>query len=228
MRTIHAISITVVSSLVALALICGFYFAPQLRFYFDFHHLNRPGWWLATPRPIEDMSASTVPGTRLSYFGYEFEVPWSGIKKEANDGRVVRIFFNSGQDIAFVDPKAFENGTFPRISYESLRDALSMTPSRLTPFCSRRRLDRDRQLMNTKGLRLEHSGATDLFAIQTLAYRGFEVSGLQYNGRVELTFFNNSGNMFNLQLASEKQGSKGITQPEINRIINSFHPVKGD
>src|SRR6267154_2961063 len=87
MRTIHAISITVVSSLVALALICGFYFAPQLRFYFDFHHLNRPGWWLATPRPIEDMSASTVPerdcptsATNLRCHGLESR------KKRTTDG----------------------------------------------------------------------------------------------------------------------------------------------
>src|ERR1700693_5104508 len=34
------------------------------------------------PQPLADYSVSDAPGTSLSYFGYEFEVPWNSSFKE--------------------------------------------------------------------------------------------------------------------------------------------------
>jgi hypothetical protein len=58
------------------------------------------------PRDLEDGSISQVTGSKLSYFGYEFEVPWNDIDPaltklypKLNPNRVV-LTFRSGLQLA--------------------------------------------------------------------------------------------------------------------------------
>src|SRR5258708_40131545 len=60
-----------------------------------------------TPQPLLDYSVSDAPGTVLSYFGYEFEVPWNASFKQKGAGRpgkggLVQLQFDSGQNVAFI------------------------------------------------------------------------------------------------------------------------------
>jgi hypothetical protein len=57
------------------------------------------------PRPLADYSVSDAPGTALSHFGYSFEVPWRATLKQKALGKgLVRIEFESGQNLTFIVP----------------------------------------------------------------------------------------------------------------------------
>src|SRR5260370_33294366 len=55
------------------------------------------------PQPLSDYSVSDAPGTVLSYFGYEFEVPWSAafIQNAVVKGYLVQLACGSGQNVCF-------------------------------------------------------------------------------------------------------------------------------
>jgi hypothetical protein len=55
------------------------------------------------PRPLADYSVSDAPRTVLSYFGYEFEVPWNASFKQKGYGKggLVSLQFESGQVLTF-------------------------------------------------------------------------------------------------------------------------------
>jgi hypothetical protein len=54
-------------------------FGLQIRVYFDMLRYTPQKWWQEAPRPLTDMSVSSAPGKTFSYFGYKFEVPWTGV-----------------------------------------------------------------------------------------------------------------------------------------------------
>jgi hypothetical protein len=218
------------------------YWGPQFANYLRFQRLTSPPWWGETPRPLENEDVSKAPGTKLSYFGYQFEVPWSGIEKEWNDEEKVKIQFQTGQYIIFIVPAKSQNdlrtyaaskdtgdsltARAPEVSsqsnYERLKLTLSMTPSLLRPFESRKNFNRDSQYLLDKGNSLEHSGATALFSIQSANYKGFEIDGGSYSGRVDLILFDAADHLFNLELSQGWKGAK-LSQSEINRVIQSFN-----
>jgi hypothetical protein len=105
--------------------------------------------------------------------------------------------------------------------YERLRAVLSMTPSRLRPFESRKNFARDYLYLLAKGDLLEHSGATALFAFQSASYRGFEIDAASYNGTVSVILFDAADRQFRIDLSQGRRGAS-LNQPEINRVIQSF------
>jgi hypothetical protein len=220
--------------LLFISAICISYFGPQTRIYFDIRSISGPPWWYKAPQSLADTTVSTTPGTTLSYFGYKFEVPWVGIEKEINEGRWSNVFFESGKEIWFSDPEHLRGDPLlrtalgsdsPMSSYESLKTILAMTPSGLSPIRSHRNFARNFGYWERKAILLEHSGATEIFEIQTGLYKGFEISGIPYNGRVSILLFDTVGREFRLEI-SVKPGSHTIlAQSEINRVIQSFGPA---
>jgi len=87
---------------------CGLYawfFGVQTFFIWETRNAARkePIAWI-TPLQLSDLSISQAPGKRLSYFGYEFEVPWDDIDqtqtKVISADKVI-IAFHSGNAISF-------------------------------------------------------------------------------------------------------------------------------
>jgi hypothetical protein len=213
--------------LLFILLICAFYFGQQTRIYFNIRSISGPPWWYKAPQPLADTTVSKTPGTTLSYFGYKFEVPWVGIEKEINDGRWSTVLFELGHELRFSNP---EHHTFlaPDSSvsnYESLKTILSMTPSGLSPLRSHRNFARNFGYWERKGVLLEHSGATEIFQIQTGQYRGFEISGIPYNGRVTILLFDAADREFQLELSEKPGPHTNLAQSEINRVIQSLVPA---
>lgn len=223
---------------------CGIYFGPQIHVYLELRHIMGPRSLGEVPRPLADTTMSKSPGTTLLYFGYRFEVPWVGIRKETNEGRWVTVFFKAGQEVSFFNPNYFQDdtllgdakwqpevfreafGTHPAGSkYAHLKAALSMSPSRLSPFRSRRHFAQDRVYLETKGLWLEHSGLIDIFTVQTTAYKGFETSGISHDGGAAVTLFDAADREFHIAVSRASSSAPKLTQAEINRIIQTFGPA---
>jgi hypothetical protein len=89
---------------------------------------------MVTPKALSDYSVPDAPGTVLSYFGYEFQVPWGGRFKEKaiNDTQhftrngpgtksgLVQLKFDSGQDLLFIAPENQEGLLTEMVQDESM------------------------------------------------------------------------------------------------------------
>src|SRR6266852_906843 len=63
-----------------------------------------------TPRDLSDLAFSSQPVQKLSYFGYEFEVPWEVDEaKTKQTGKMQLVAFRSGNALLFsrMAPKEF-------------------------------------------------------------------------------------------------------------------------
>jgi hypothetical protein len=141
----------------------------------------------------------------------------------------VRIEFSTGQETYFWDPAYSQSDSLPGLSgskYEHLNSVLSATPDRLSPFVTHRAFAMQLERLMEKGQMLEHSGATKIFSVQTSRYRGFEVSGLSYNGRVGIGLFDAADHQFLIEIQEMPGASITTTQSDINRLIESFAPTR--
>jgi hypothetical protein len=227
-----------------IALVGAVYFGPQIRVYNKMRRITGPPPLWEVPRPLADATVSAAPGTVLAYFGYEFEVPWVGIKKETNEGRWVKVTFQSGQVVSFFNPNYFQDdilllgakwqpnvfrqafGLHPSGSkYEHLKAALSISPSRLSPFRSHRVFAQYRVYLQTKSIWFEHIGLVDIFAVQSTTYKGFETSAISRGGGVEILLFDAADRRFGIDVSRASGSAAILTQPEMNRVIQSFGPA---
>jgi len=233
-------------------LAAGIYFGPQTVAYWRLRPLvlspsdSPPRGWSSVPRPLTDTSVSPSEGTVLSYYGYRFEVPWTGRDKESNEGRWVKVSFKKGQAIRFTNPAFFQDNPIsgqvahdpdyfrkafklgPRESkYEQYKAVISTTPSQWSPFASRREFARVRILLELKGLLFEHNvAAPDIFSFETKGYRGFEFSGLSHDWQeVDLSLFDPTDRCFHISILGDARSGVRLTQSEINRVIQSFRPA---
>lgn len=207
------------------------YFGPQVRVYLAMLRYTPQEWWQGSPRPLTDMSLSQVPGKTLSYFGYRFEVPWTGVVREwtRDDGRQTVIQFDSGQIVLFWNPAYSQSDSLPGHSgskYDHLKSVLSVTHAGLSPFLSHQDFGRQRDRWMVKGTMLEHSGATDIFSLETHSYKGFEVSGLSYNGSVAIGLFDAADHQFLIEIRTLPGLPVKTSQKDVNRLIESFGSVQ--
>jgi hypothetical protein len=114
-----------------------------------------------TPVPLPDLSVSEVSGATLSYFGYEFEVPWTDIDTEKTKivvGNKAIIAFRSGNVLSvwsgqphefmnhLLEQGKIDKDTFRKIygdgalqsDYNFKRLILETTPDKITFFTDRR------------------------------------------------------------------------------------------
>jgi hypothetical protein len=228
------------------------YFGPQMLTYCRLRSLVLrpsdipPRGWDSAPERLADTKASTADGSTLEYYGYRFEVPWKGIDRDSNEGRAFEVRFKTGQVIRFLNPeffqddpinnhvakddrdyfvRAFEAGVHES-KYEQVKAIVSATPSQWSPFRSHEKFARVWILLNIKGLWFEHNTAPpDIFSIETSSYRGFEFSGLSRDWQnVTLNLFDGADRRFQINVLGDARSGVRITQPEINRMIQSFGP----
>ena len=199
------------------------------------------------PQSLTDTRTSGAPGTTLSYFGYSVEVPWKTIDRKRNEGRWADVHFKSGETVKFFNPlffdvdpinrslvhgevdfdQAFESGIHES-KYEQFKDIVSVKPSDLSPFHSRREFARIKVLLDIKGLWFEHNVAVpQILSFETSGYRGFEISGLAQGWQnVSLTFFENGTNhSYAVLLDGNAPSGLKLEQADVNRVIQSFSVV---
>jgi hypothetical protein len=231
------------SGLAILIIVIAVYFGPQAVRYARLRPIlqksddSPPRGWNSTPSALQELKASDANGSVIVRPGYQFEVPWDEIKSERGDGR---IEFGSGQELNFgrlltsepVNPQVLhlQPSEFARLfgneatRYEQFKEVVSATPSGLSPLQSRTEFRRYESLLEIKGLWFEHNPvAPDIWSFQTKGYRGFEVSGLERGWQnVTLNFFDSGDHWFVINIQGNELRGVKITQPEIDRVIESF------
>jgi len=237
-------------ALFVIALVCAAYlwfFGFQTVIALEARYLARktPAVSMA-PAQLTDLSIPRLPGRKVSYFGYEFELPWSDIDegntKMIGDNKVM-VAFRSGNSLSVWhgSPRAFVNSVLSndkidpsilRRMYgdEALqsdsalyRTILETTPDKIIPFMSRQDAASRAILLIVKGTIMPKGIESGVFAVTAGEFCGFQFGRPQNQfGEVSVRLFSDSSSL-NF-IFNQKPGSPAvISQSDINRILNSLH-----
>jgi hypothetical protein len=199
------------------------------------------------PLELPDSSVSHAPGTKLSYFGCEFEVPWDDIdeaKSRIIGGNKAVIAFRSGNVVSVWSgsPREFVNTvlssgkiapeTFRQIygdealksDYVFHRIMLETTPYKITPFISQRAAISAAMLLLMKGISAPRGADSGIFAIRTAEFAGFQYGRPATPAVVNVELFADSGSL-DFIFGQKVNGSTVISQADINRILQTLHKI---
>jgi hypothetical protein len=201
------------------------------------------------PRPLMDYSVLSGPTTTISYFGYEFEVPWNAAAKvKGGKASIVQLQFDSGQSLIFIVP-ANQDGLLSEIvqdrslnmsnlqpvlgdltsnsAYDQFAALLDTTPQSVRAFGPRAQAVRGATLLTIKAIAVGPGLATGVFSFKFADKQGFEIGDPQKSKRVDLEVFGMGGHHVEILLFAGKDIAN-FSQSEINRILTSLHPGKAD
>jgi hypothetical protein len=196
------------------------------------------------PTPLADYSVSDAPGKVITYFGYEFTVPWnSNYKEKAAGNGIVGLKFESGQNLVFlvasnqdgiltaVAKNPALNSTsvqtiFPdllkRSAYDQSAALYGTTPASVHPFGSRTESTRGMLLLMFKAL-AEPGADSGIFTFDFPGKRGFQFGDPKKGKRTDLEIYDMDGR--NLEFLCDTNGKVKLSQPELNRILSTLHSV---
>ncbi|MGA9979061.1 MAG: hypothetical protein WBQ08_10575 [Candidatus Sulfotelmatobacter sp.] len=229
MKLLRRILIAIVGLVAALSWI-----APAGVLYFA---RTAPPVTRVVPTELKDLSISQAPGKKLSYFGYEFEAPWSDLDESQTqlspedkyDMHMVWVSFHSGLKVFISITPRKEVGP----DYALLKRIYEVTPDEIHYWSLIQGFGyRDARLLIAKWAFLQsvgdprdgsNSAETGIFNLQSQGYNGFQYGDPRSrpdllrlrlycdDSRVEIEF-----------LQGGYYESAGVTQPEINRIVQSL------
>jgi hypothetical protein len=181
-----------------------------------------------TPAELSDRSINPVNGTKISSFGYEFEVPWRDVEREEIQHKPMSIVpFRSGLEIlvghgtthdltdtimseAKVNSKEFRS-RYPGSDYDFLTLALNTTPSQVRLLGSKQEVGRRFSLLIFKAIIVP--GDSGIFKVNTpeLPKHPRKIAVTLYSGKDNIEFTFTRKDMTPLT----------ISQADINRVIQS-------
>ena len=189
------------------------------------------------PVELTDQSISKSAGRRLSYLGYEFEVPWNDLDEEQT--KIVRAWqlvnFRSGNAIVLMKHEPLDllenlsrtgnalgkryGDEFAQVSdYETIRLILEAAPDKITPFSSRRQAVREFSPLVFKQIFMMN-GETGVFQIRTPQFRGFQYGNPASNpAEIRDDLYSDHGSV---GFVFRHGKSRSIFQAEINRVIQT-------
>jgi hypothetical protein len=204
---------------------------------------DQPILW-KVPVELSDLSISKSPGGKLSYYGYEFEVPWNDLDEQITRpvGYAQFIAFHSGKAITFntIPPKESLNATRKSLQpdektdkpfrrafsdYASVRAVLETTPNTVTLFTPRDEALRTLPRLLLKAITMGAMHAdTGVFWLRTKEFRGFQYGDPRSSPHeiVDDLFVEDGRIEFTF---AKKSNAVGFSQSEINRVIQTVRRV---
>lgn len=190
-----------------------------------------------TPVELSDGRINSSEGTKLSFFGYDFEVPWKDVDAENIKGKAMIVIpFRSGLTIIVghgsshdlidtalertkIDPRVFQAAYGDRAlksDYEFLKLAFSTTPSSITLIDSKQDVVRKSTLLLIKTLVAQSDSS--IFEVQANDFRGFQYGDpSKHPKRITVTLYSADGNIEFTFL-----GAAAISQADINRVVQTL------
>lgn len=200
------------------------------------------------PVPLPDLSVAQAPGMKLSYFGYEFEIPWTDIDTEKTQiigGNKAIIAFHSGNVISVWSgqPHEFMNGlleagkidrdSFRKLygdealqsDYNFKRLILETTPDKVALLRDRRTDVSQGVLLMVKAICVPGDPNSGIYAVQGQEFKGFQYGRPQSPPKqLSVELFPANGHL-DLIISQKAQGPTVISQADINRIVQTIHTV---
>lgn len=183
------------------------------------------------PQPLSNLTPSAAPGTTITAYGNTFEVPWKDIVWRRVLPELTAITFATHRGLRALSakyklgPPEWMFDDYPKTSafdHESLM--WNATPPQVRFFDSPRISAQRALLLLNKGILGDDELRSGVYEFQTPVTRGFQIGNPASSGRIYLDFFDSGGNSLgeiDCSFGNENPG----TQAELNRIIQTFHPV---
>lgn len=205
---------------------------------------------MVTAVPLRDYSVSEVPGQRLSYLGYSFEVPWTGSfttkgtpNASISTGGMTELEFASGERLLLIVPKNQKGlltdlaedhaqhldglrttfgSLMNRSAYDQYSALLNTSPATVRAFGPRSQAVRAEILLTIKAISMPASLRTGAFAFHFPDIRGFQIGDPQKSKIVLLEIFGKDGYHLEIVCGTSKNAGD-LTQAELNRILETIH-----
>jgi hypothetical protein len=203
-----------------------------------------------TPLELKDSSINDAHGTKLTYFGYSFDIPWADIDEaKSKAGTNAQLLgFRSGMFIfigrsharEFVSDIAKESGGEEILKrnygadavssdYSFQREMLNVTPHSVDPFGSREAAARKALLVLTKVTSVTSPAETGIFSLRTSHFQGFQFGNPTVKPDiVYIHLFDDSGSLGITVECHAQCAAYPITQGDINRISQSLVKVSSE
>jgi hypothetical protein len=205
------------------------------------------------PAELQDRSVSEAPGQKLSYFGYEFEVPWSDLDETQTKMYPVNgttkcravLHVRSGLQLSFavIPPHEWVGGlaesfhSTPQnveraFGHEAMKSDYSFkktlyefTPEKMHHWSGPQAIYREQFLLIFKSM-LSRQAETGIFYVQNQSFKGFQEGNPQARqGNIDVTLYSDDAGVEMMFTQKDYQKGTVVTQPEINRIIQSLRKV---
>jgi len=205
------------------------------------------------PADLKDQSVSQAPGMRLSYVGHNYEVPWNDLdesktalypKDKPEKTRVV-LSFRSGLRlmVSTIPPREFANelatdwemppekfeavfgrGT-AKSDYDFVKNVYEFTPSKMHYWSLSSGVHvRESIVLLIKSIMPSKPAETGIFNVKNQNYRGFQQGNPQIRqDDLLLTLYSDDEGVEFVFQQKDYHSATGVTQPEINRIVQSLH-----
>jgi hypothetical protein len=205
------------------------------------------------PIELKDQTISQASGMHLSYLGYDFEVPWTDLDesktqpfpKEKPLKTMVVLTFRSGLRVMVTTHGTGESArmweTDFKIPQQNIEYIFGTGSSTSDYIFTKTVFDfspdkmhhwsvvpsvfaREAVLLTAKSLMPSGPARSGLFSLKTRSYVGFQQGNpeVDRSGAVVTLFANDGGVEF---VFATNNGHAGLTQPEINRIVQTLHRV---
>ncbi|HVB08149.1 MAG TPA: hypothetical protein VNF00_04310 [Candidatus Acidoferrales bacterium] len=202
---------------------------------------NEPELWIV-PTPLTDLSIERSAGQKFSFLGYEFESPWTEVKKETKGESISILNFSNGDFISISkgadDLKAMKQdaarrgtdikdvfGSQPTSSNYALRSKiLYLTPRDLRLFSSPRQMAANSVLLTLKEV-WTATAKGGLYSFQTKWLRGFQEGSPARNNPVTIYAFDEQDREIDLSMGTEPNANSRLSQADINRVLYSLRPI---
>ena len=187
------------------------------------------------PTDLKDTSVSQAPGTKLSSFGYQFEVPWSDLDETQTKlypadkpvKTAVPLTFRSGLRLrantipahewakeSYPEVRAVPRVVAANFGYEAVRSDYSIAKS-IYEFVPNR-------------IMLLAPADTGIFNIQNQEFKGFQQGDTQVRqAKLEFDLYSDDGSV-EFMFFEKGKNAVGVTQPEMNRIIQTLRKTAPD
>lgn len=221
--------------------------APAALSYYAAH--KAPAVARVVPTDLRDQSVSPIPGSQLSYLGYEFEVPWNDLNQaqlypKDKPNRVVLVFRSGLRLIVTAIPaKEWVNGlpketkSSPqaleatlgqetmRCDYNFIKTVYEFSPDTMHHWSfSSRTFGRESILLILKSLAPLKWAETGIFKVQNGSLKGFQQGNAEAGeDGVAVSLYSDDGSVELIFAEKNYKGTARVTQSEINRIIQSLH-----
>jgi hypothetical protein len=204
---------------------------------------NQPKLW-NVPRPLSFGASATSTGKKFSYFGYEFDSPWTAQMRERKTESVAILNFTEGFIVVLAPAKTgneldamkheaakrgedirnvFGDET-TRSNYSLRSKILSLTPRDLRLFSSRQEMVANSLLLMVKEIET-HRFRGGLFSFQTEWFRGFQEGDPAIDDPVIVAAFDSQDQKIELFIGSAPTAKSKPSQTDINQILLSLRPA---
>lgn len=253
MKKLWRISIVVVTTLVFVAIVL-YWAGPVALSIWTARKV--PARARLVPVELKDASVSPSAGDKVSYFGYEFELPWSDIDASQSKTTSVNqavVTFRSGlqMSVTALPPKEFIDGLAnsygtpqtiapfiasefgveaTRSDYEFLRRLYDFTPENVNRWAlSPATHYRQSMFLTIKSASLLPWAAdSGIFNVRNAEFRGFQQGNPDVHPTgIMLSLYSGNGGIEFIFSEKKYQNPAGVSQPEINCIIQSLKKVAG-